>query len=317
MPALGSCWTTIGRFPTRMLIARRADLTGTEQTRRVPASLAVARLDHWLSDPSARRVLLTVTRETFREEMGATPQQLRARLEAAFRDGSLLASWDEPIRTVSTFETLTALGPESIRGEEEKAWVAFQVVDDERGRTIPKVKLTITLPDGSRGDHETNDDGIVEVRDLERGSCTITADIANLTLGNTLSLVGSGGHAAENNEIREKVSLTRLANVRPHRVRSGESLAKLASRYGLSWQALAQFNFGTTEPEKLKRLLRIQVGCRKTTADGNSYVFDDEDKPGILYVPEELRLSGLSTGTTHVLRVAPLARPRPRFLFSY
>jgi len=88
-----------------------------------------------------------------------------------------------------------------------------------------------------------------------------------------------------------------------HKVKTGESLDGIAKANGLTWQKLADFNWGTTEPNEINRCLKNRVGCTRKTADGKNYIFDSSDDPGILYVPKPWRLSGLDVRRTHVVRV--------------
>ncbi|WP_277958161.1 HET-C-related protein [Anaeromyxobacter oryzisoli] len=72
---------------------------------------------------------------------------------------------------------------------------------------------------------------------------------------------------------------------RAHRVQDGESLQSLARAAGISWQELARHNFGTAVPAEVNRGLRDRVGCTRRTADGQSYVFTSQDRPGIIQIP--------------------------------
>ncbi len=103
--------------------------------------------------------------------------------------------------------------------------------------------------------------------------------------------------------------MTGIALVEEHRVKTGETLAGLAKSAGLSWQQLAQFNWGTADPDKINEHLRDEVGCTKKTKDGRNYVFDDSDHPGIVFIPKPWEQKGLATDQIHTIRV----RKRSRF----
>jgi hypothetical protein len=94
--------------------------------------------------------------------------------------------------------------------------------------------------------------------------------------------------------------------VERHRVRSGESLDSIARSAGLTWQALATFNWGTAVPDEINLHLRDDVGCTKKAADGVNYVFTSFDRPGILLVPRPWDQSGLRTDRVHQVKVEPL-----------
>ena len=92
-----------------------------------------------------------------------------------------------------------------------------------------------------------------------------------------------------------------------HHVRTGETLASLAEKYGLAWQDLAQCNFGTDVPREVNQCLHEFTGCTKRTQDGKNYVFSDRDVPGIIYIPKLAHSVTLPTGKRHRVRVK---RPR-------
>lgn len=71
---------------------------------------------------------------------------------------------------------------------------------------------------------------------------------------------------------------------REYQVQDGDTLENIAQRAGLTWQELTQYNFGTSEPEKVNRLLPKVVGCSRRT-DGYNYDFSSKDYPGIIRIP--------------------------------
>lgn len=95
--------------------------------------------------------------------------------------------------------------------------------------------------------------------------------------------------------------------IEKHKVKSGETLKSLAESHGLTWQQLALFNWNTSDPDEINIHLRENVGCRSRTADGNNYVFTNEDSPGIVYIPSKFVKAGLATGRTHTIHVRPFA----------
>jgi hypothetical protein len=105
-------------------------------------------------------------------------------------------------------------------------------------------------------------------------------------------------------------SETELVPFTEHHVQTGETLASIAEKYGLTWQDLAQFNFGTSVPDKVNRCLHEYIGCTQRAKDGKTYLLSDEDVPGILYVPKALDPLTLAAGKRHRIQVK-----RPR-LFS-
>ncbi|GAF77424.1 unnamed protein product, partial [marine sediment metagenome] len=77
--------------------------------------------------------------------------------------------------------------------EDEKATFAVRVVDDETDEPVPGVALKITLPDGEEEVHTTDEQGTVEIDDLEApGTCSAACDIENARLSSTYDFVGMG-----------------------------------------------------------------------------------------------------------------------------
>lgn len=57
--------------------------------------------------------------------------------------------------------------------DEERHWVDFKVIDDETGDPIEDVTLKIKLPGGVARDFRTKEDGMIEIKDLDSGTCEI------------------------------------------------------------------------------------------------------------------------------------------------
>lgn len=98
---------------------------------------------------------------------------------------------------------------------------------------------------------------------------------------------------------------TQIAEIEKHRVRSGETLASLATAAGLTTAELARFNFGTDCPAEVDKHLRDDVGCTRD-AKGD-LVFDDNDDPGIILIPKTFARTGLLTDQLHTIWVRTVA----------
>lgn len=207
--------------------------------------------------------------------------------------------------------------------DEEKSWVEIIVVEELTGKPVPEVKLTITLPDGSTADHRTSAEGIVTLEGVKPGSCLVVSDLkgakrsdalAVVHLGSTLPDVTPAPEDRQSAKRKKKKApeRRRIGRVDLHRVRTGDTLASLAEKVGLTWQELAKLNWDTDDPKEINRRLRWDVGCTHRTADGNNYRFDDADDPGLVLLPLPLS-SHLQTGFKHVLQVAPLDMKTWRF----
>lgn len=94
-----------------------------------------------------------------------------------------------------------------------------------------------------------------------------------------------------------------FANFEEHKVTTDESLDKLARARGLTWQQLAQFNWGTAVPKQINECLHDLVGCRHKTKNGKNYIFTSKDDPGVIYLPVKSQHYKLATGKTHVIQV--------------
>ena len=108
-----------------------------------------------------------------------------------------------------------------------------------------------------------------------------------------------------------------IVEITVHHVRTGETLDGIAKANNLTWKMLAQFNWGTSEPDKINQHLRDDVGCSRKTKVGENYVFDDTDYPGLVYIPKPFRAEHMATKRTHLIRVRILKPAEPEtFIFS-
>jgi hypothetical protein len=55
----------------------------------------------------------------------------------------------------------------------EKTWIKFEILDDETGQPIQGVTLAVKLPDGTIKNSKTDGSGMIEIRDIDPGSCSI------------------------------------------------------------------------------------------------------------------------------------------------
>lgn len=191
-----------------------------------------------------------------------------------------------------------------------KTWVKFKVVDDASGEPVPNVRLRITTPDGIENFYTTNPSGMIQIEDIEHGTCDVTCDLKDARLSDTLHYVGDGeppkpSGASHGNGVRQ---IRRIAIIRRHKVEDGDTLEALAAEAGMKWQDLAKFNWGSDDARTIAQKLRDEVGCTAMTRDGKGYEFRSTDKPGIIFIPEKWEKSGLAVETTHVFRVQAVRR---------
>lgn len=68
---------------------------------------------------------------------------------------------------------------------ERKHWIKFKVVEDATGQPIPGVVLRVREPSGSERDYTTRPDGMVEIDEIDPGTC----DILRMTDEDALEVV--------------------------------------------------------------------------------------------------------------------------------
>jgi hypothetical protein len=203
---------------------------------------------------------------------------------------------------------LTAVLPEAAgtrpaAAARTRAWIKLQVVEDASEEPVAGVRLTIRRTDGMWTSGTTGDDGLVEVSGMESGSCAAICELKGGTLDDTLAVV-PGSNVVGGRPVRGRS--WRIARIEEHRVRSGETLQRLAAGAGIGAGDLAFFNWGTRDPEAIEAHICNDVGC--TRRAGTGFVFDDSDEPGVLYIPKVWEEPRLATGTVHPVRVRRVAR---------
>ncbi len=233
-------------------------------------------------------------------------------------------AWDDDIKGPGgiRYGVWIPRDPNYVKKQEPKApeppkapandWIKIKVVDDQSGEVIPKVKLSIKTPDNSTEDHETRLSGLIESLGLQSGNCEVFCDLKDATLENILSFTGVGespirkkstDESNSNSDSAKGAGKKYIASIEEHKVKTGETLEKLARSVGMSSNDLANFNWKTTNPDEIEKHLAHDVGCTKKSADGK-YLFDDSDQPGVVYLPKKWKKEGLSTNQVHTVRVA-------------
>jgi hypothetical protein len=190
-------------------------------------------------------------------------------------------------------------------------WIKVKVVDDKTGEVVPRVVLTLKTPKNTTEEHETRLSGIVESLGLPSGNCELLCDINNLTFENTLLFVGVGERpigTSDSLKIPPAPSGTKycIAKVTERKGRRGDTLKSIAAGAGMTFEALAKFNFGTDDPVDVNKHLHWTVGCHKTASDGESYFFNGDEVPGIIYIPEKTITTDLATNQLHTVRARPI-----------
>jgi len=199
-------------------------------------------------------------------------------------------------------------------------WLRLQVVDDVTDVPISGIQLRIRFEDASEQQTTTDSEGRVDLKDVPRGVANVLSVLDGATLDNTLALVRTGGPwsqqkpAKAGSKGRASSSTRVLVRIAEHQVTDGETLEGVAQMYGLTVDALARFNWGTTDPDEIQRYLLLEVGCARKDPRGR-YVFSSEDVPGLLRIPRPVAVPRMAVEHSHILRVKKLSEPRP-YLFS-
>lgn len=77
-----------------------------------------------------------------------------------------------------------------------------------------------------------------------------------------------------------------IVKAKEYKVNDKDTLESIAKKNNIDFKDLANFNFGTDNPDEINKQLRSIVGCLQKTKDGKNYIFTKEDDPGIIYIPE-------------------------------
>ncbi len=196
------------------------------------------------------------------------------------------------------------------RSTRKLTWIELKVVWSESGKPVKNVRLVVKTPDGVENFFDTNGEGKVRIDEIEEGACDVRSDLKNVKAESLVDFVAMGEPKVKEEESNgngsTKAGTKIIATIKNHKVKTGESILSLAKSVGMAWQELAKLNWGTDVPKKINKHLKYDVGCTKKTKDGNNYMFDNSDDPGIILMPTKWEQSGLKTGDTHVIQVAPL-----------
>ncbi|WP_223760593.1 LysM domain-containing protein [Myxococcus sp. RHSTA-1-4] len=247
-------------------------------------------------------------------------EEVSRQAAALFSFGLLrLARAPLPSRTVAPhFAQVPEVAPPVV--DTEPLWLRLQVVDDVTDVPISGIQLRIQLGDASEQQATTDSEGRIDLKDVPEGAANVLSVLDGATLDNTLALVRTGGPwsqqkpAKAGSKGRQSSSQRVLARIAEHQVTDGETLESVAEMYGLTVEALAKFNWGTTDPAEIQRYLLLEVGCSRKDTQGR-YVFSSDDVPGILRIPRPVAVPRMAVEQSHILRVKRVPEPRP-YLFS-
>jgi LysM domain len=187
------------------------------------------------------------------------------------------------------------------------SWIKFKIVHHRTGEPFVGVRLTLRTPSGAEAECRTNAGGVATLDDIAPGVCDVWCPLEGARLKRTVAFVGMGEPEPSEKAVPFRAAWGAkaewIAHIVEHKVQSGETLKSVAEQYSYRWQELAEFNWGTSTPDRINQHLKSDVGCTAKTRDGMNYQFTSEDDPGLIYVPKPWSQNGLATEQTHVIRV--------------
>lgn len=193
-------------------------------------------------------------------------------------------------------------------------WAKLKFLDDLNGTGVAAVKTNVTLPNGHTQEFASLGGNEIEIKDILPGRISAACSLKGAKLPSTLHVAGvgdkPGGKQDADDEPIPNGSYI-AATIAAHKVRKGDALDSIAAKAGLTGDDLAVFNFGTADKAAVNEAIRARVGSKTLGADKVTFLFDDADKPGLVYVPKEWKLGGLATEQTHSVRLRPVV---PRWL---
>jgi hypothetical protein len=242
-------------------------------------------------------------------QSATSPSTLQRRLAAAIEDRTLLFvpgwTWlrrrgppgDRPI-SLPRAAVEVARGPRA-----RKATFELVIIDVQTGQPLSGVTLEVEPPDGSTRRVDTDGQGSVKIPDLEPGACTVRSVIEEARVQSSY-VPGPASAASAAQTGAPSTGPAFLVDAVRHRTATGQTPASIAKEWGVPWQEIALFNWGTAEARELERRYRKTLGCVHTAPNG-TLVFDDGDDPGILLIPRPWE-TRLPVGSVHRVLVSPL-----------
>lgn len=200
--------------------------------------------------------------------------------------------------------------------------ITLRVIEDLGDRELPGVELILTKPDGSIQELKTDDAGEIRVGKLASGRYGLSSPWRGKNIDQVLAFVKRGPLPSrridrEQNDVEDEAQgRIAIVLISVYHVKTGDTLQSLAKVAGMSKMELAEFNWGTSDPEEINDRLGMLVGCTRVDPETGDYVLDSSDYPGIIYLPQDWSVENLELDHVHYLRVKCLPEPL-EFLFSF
>ncbi len=174
-------WRIQGTSET-CLIAPRSLVSQEEQ-----AAYLSSQLDHWLKDPLTRKAVLDIY-ESIRGQSALLARRLqgqelhryvKSELLQAFRRGELVLMRLPHLTILPNLElsreqeqTVAEEPPPTQEQQKQKTWVGIELVDQD-GNPVPQANYVLELPDGTRKKGKLDENGTMQVRDIDPGTCKV------------------------------------------------------------------------------------------------------------------------------------------------
>lgn len=307
-------------FTEDVWIAERRSVPRGDRVIPIAPAEACWQLGGWFGSTSGSGTLLAICQalgEPVNHGARASADELLSRVRAALRGGDLVAYRMPPV-LLGTSAAKLAVEQKREAPREALTWVEVVFVWADDGRPVPGLKIEITPPGQAAIAKQADGSGKVRLDSIQAGSCRVTSSFEGVKAAECVSFVELGeppeppeGSPRPKKRRDDRPAPRAVALLRPYRVRAADTLAGVAAAVGLTWQQLAKFNWGVSDPEGVNQHLRDDVGCWQKT--GENYVFSDFDDPGVIVLPRPWSITGLSTEDTHYVQVRRLP-PAPRFI---
>jgi len=111
------------------------------------------------------------------------------------------------------------------------------------------------------------------------------------------------------------MAFTNRKNAKTYKPQKGDTLQSIAERESaagnsITWQEIAQYNWGTQDEDEVEALLRDELGTRFRNADNKFEISDDDEPRNELKIPQRFNHSALSLKKSHQIRVRKKQSPK-------
>ena len=192
--------------------------------------------------------------------------------------------------------------------EPTSTFFEMMVVWDHDGSGVSGIAFDVQAPDGQIRKLTTDGSGKIRLNDVKRGACRLSCELKGAELPTSVVPCGWGPSKREASGAAEKKDTVKhLLLAREYKVKDGDTLQSIADEAGgITWRDLVKFNWSTDDPKKVAEALNRDLGCWIASDHKGPierYSFPGSIIPGILLVPRKFEERGLTTSTSHILRV--------------